>query len=326
MWVVVALSGCHCGSQCDSYYQGASSYLTRCLGSSAIGRAPIDRFDLWCHSLELAPGFKGDLAGCGAALSSASCGSTATSTPACMFQGTLAEGTACGSDGQCQSGFCKGAGIHEEVSSGSSGLMVKTTVSCGVCTALIDVGQSCASGSRCVANAECSGGMCRALASSGEACASAGPHCASGLRCDSTGHCAERGAQGAACMSASDCTTGLRCVSGACATGGDVGATCDDNLTGMQPCKLGLICDASKTCKAVTYVEAGAACDGRATLCTTGFCPASFGPVPDGGTSLCPAVIADGQACDPNGVSSVCQDYAYCTGGTCQVFDVSACK
>jgi hypothetical protein len=94
----------------------------------------------------------------------------------------------------------------------------------------------------------------------------------------------------------------------------------------MHPCKVGLKCSAAKTCQKQLSIAPGATCDDDLAVCAKGLCPAALGPISDGGTSVCPTVIADGQSCIANDASRICDDYAFCVNGTCQLFDVDACK
>jgi hypothetical protein len=314
----VQCSGAH--GACDAFYDGLSSYLSRCLGASSDAVAGRDRYDLWCGKLVAAPGVKADLGACGASLNTAACGDVSSTTASCNLDGTLANGTACGSNLQCQSGFCKGAGIHESFMMGPNGPVLMTSETCGVCTAEVAVGAACATGDQCVTDSACLNGTCSAFGDVGAGCGTAGPVCKTNLHCDSTSHCAARSAEGGACMTGSDCVVPLRCVGGSCAAGGDVGASC----TGSSSCKNGLVCDSSRTCKQTVHAAPGATCDGELTLCSKGLC-SNFGSL-DGGTGTCPAVIADGQSCDPSDAAHICDDYAYCVSGTCQLFDTGACK
>lgn len=71
-------------------------------------------------------------------------------------------------------------------------------------------------------------------------------------------------------------------------------------------------------CVADTFNLPGQACDGVAQRCELGFCDTS--------TGLCPPVLQDGAACDPTNPSTLCNPYATCFRGTCQIVDPKSCQ
>jgi hypothetical protein len=100
------------------------------------------------------------------------------------------------------------------------------------------------------------------------------------------------------------------------------GAACDTADGGV--CGAGLTCTASYTCETTTYAAAGQPCDVFAKMCLVGDCTnAGANKLPDGGVQdtpgICPAVIPDGQPCDPTSTTSTCDTFAQCIQGSCQL-------
>jgi hypothetical protein len=247
---------------------------------------------------------------CVTATASESCSDFYGGNPpaACVNTGTLADSTACAFAGQCSSTYCTGL----------------TNAACGTC------GQAAASGASCV---------------NGSAT------CARGQNCITTpgtmgaqATCMVEGAVGAACSRANPCGFGLSCVGstmtamGSCMSmGTTVGAACDVQLKTAPACNrtYGLWCNTGpKTCTAVTFVAAGAACgqgtDGNLTDCkASSECfGATFGMNPVMGTCMAPA--ADGAACDtmagpPCTAPARCVTAAGSTAGTCTLADATKC-
>src|SRR5581483_3774827 len=111
-------------------------------------------------------------AACAGAISGESCDDylTGNSPPVCRPAGTLPAGAACGSAGQCQSGFCYFTGT-----------------SCGTCTARAREGESCVS-TACDYGLACTGSAgsqkCARFGALGAACGNTGdPFCIPTLSC-----------------------------------------------------------------------------------------------------------------------------------------------
>jgi hypothetical protein len=229
-------------------------------------------------------------------------------TPAaCVNTGTLTDGTGCAFAGQCTSTYCTGL----------------TDAACGKCGEPIAAGGDCTNGGTCARGQTCfttpgSMGM--------------------------TMSCITEGAAGAACTRSTPCATGLSCVGmttmgamGTCmAAGATASAACDPTTRTAPGCdrSLGLYCNAtSKTCTAIMFAAAGAACgvgsDGNLIDCAAGACYGSTtGGTPMMGT--CKADAPDGTACDTtNGPGCLaparCAVTAGSTAGTCTVSDASKC-
>jgi len=200
------------------------------------------------------------------------------------------------------------------------------TRGCGVCGAVIPGGEACTpnvpacgGASRCVATTvDGSSGICQPIAevAEGAACGDGATFCNSGLVCsDVTLHCAPPAPTGAACGSNPDCAPGLVCIAAVCSTPIPVGAACSVNLT----CSAGNECQ-SGVCAPITWAGSGAPCNPTdSPFCLIGDCPTD-------GTGVCPIVIPDGQPCDGIGATTMCDSYASCVNGTCQLPTSFACE
>jgi hypothetical protein len=147
-----------------------------------------------------------------------------TTPSACNFKGTLSNGTACGDNGQCSSGFCN-------INSGT----------CGACAAIIPAGSSCTNGG-CDTGLTCAGGVCKAPGAAGATCSDTAP-CKGSLVCKS-GTCAtpQTSAGGTCSPTASDC----QLASGIFCNQNSVCANIDTAAAG-DPC--GVVAGALTVCK-----------------------------------------------------------------------------
>jgi hypothetical protein len=127
--------------------------------------------------------------GCAQAVAAETCDESMDNAQpsACAVPGSLADGTACGSHAQCQSGYCK-------LSAGTL---------CGKCTPHAGAGAQCTVDPDCQATLVCNSGTCIAPAQSGAACSATQP-CLRTLTCIG-GKCATPLAAGTACSAATDC-------------------------------------------------------------------------------------------------------------------------
>jgi hypothetical protein len=162
-----------------------------------------------------------------------------------------------------------------------------------------------------------------------------------GIQC---GTCAVRLAEGSPCVSAIDvCDVGMSCFQGACRVQGQAGAPCavsnDCNVPTLvcrssgtcgtveglgQTCASSSDCTTNEGCDPIQKVcvpflfgQPGATCDGDVSRCESGACNKE--------TGTCPTVLPDGALCDPNSGSTVCQVYARCFAGVCQIPDPTEC-
>ncbi len=308
-------------SACDDYFNaafsGACPRNNLAPAPSEIARVQ-SRFDKLCADALALPGVgitSASLEACVAAIQSTSCAVLDDQYGACSFtSGSLAAGASCLTDAQCGTGDCS-AGVQAP----DGGITV-----CGVCSAAVPLGGSCANGQSCGPNAMCNFGAmadetCVAVVSVGEggACNSAFDRCNSGLQCNSSGVCAVPEGPGAACRSDWDCAPPLACPAPAagpstCQPEGAVGAPCYD----AAECTSGLHCDlTSYQCTSVTWVAAGQPCNGGSLSCLVGGCSMAS---PEGTeTGTCPTVIPDGQPCNPTDGTTTCDTFAQCTQGVC---------
>jgi hypothetical protein len=158
-------------------------------------------------------------------------------------------------------------------------------------------------------------GKCAARLPEGSSCNAAIDACDIDFSCFQ-GSCRSKGQAGAHCLHWSDCAFPWVCLSsGICGEVLQVGETCSSSLE----CTTDFGCDmATKVCASVEYGQAGDTCDGEVFLCESGSCNMTAG--------TCPAVLADGAPCDPSDSSTVCQAYARCFQGTCQIADPASCQ
>ena len=195
---------------------------------------------------------------------------------ACDFKGSAAAGAACGTNAQCQSGYCR----------------LTFGTACGTCEARAGAGQAgpdggatCASDFDCQANLLCAAGQCVAPAMVGGSCSAQQP-CSHTLACIG-GKCATPVAVGGACTALTDCD-------------GASGAVCNTM---------------TKVCIAIGKATTGQACgivNGGFTECTGG---ATCGNVAMG-QGTCHQPAADGAPCGPSigcMLPAVCTTSAKCT-------------
>lgn len=220
-------------------------------------------------------------------------------TTNCVFAGSLANGSACEYDAQCQSTKC-----------------LRGTDWCGTCQPRLASGatcdplqSSCEIGLRC-ANVLCSGqdgGGCQASTNQTT--------------------CTKIVYEGGACADNSQCGGNLLCLQGVCAVGKQLGDTC----TALDECDASeeLYCTPNSTgsqyaCTPVLYAAAGERCDYTAgAFClANGTCRDADGGASATGT--CSAAPADGQPCDP---VSRCLSPARCVNAACEApVPPSSCK
>jgi hypothetical protein len=185
------------------------------------------------------------LAACAAALPGATCPDTIyRAITACRPKGSRANGLACGTDAQCQSGHC-----------------AQGDQACGVCAALVNAGDACMVDDDCQPGLVCGGsGACVVPAPAGGACSAAVP-CAYGLYCNS-----------GSCASAEE-TTGDACVPGlpqSC----DLlaGLYCDDQTTLCETLGFGQAGDPCGLVGPVYVLCARGQCAYATAAATEGLC------------------------------------------------------
>lgn len=203
--------------------------------------------------------------------------------------GTRSAGERCYSFAQCSSLWCFGVRVLDQ-----TGKRNRRATQCGTCAAPLAEGASCN-----VESDFCTPGQ-------------PGTSCFRGV-------CRVRGNQGAACDSWDDCNTPWVCTSaGTCGAVVPEGGSC----AGSTDCAGEWVCDpVAKTCVGQEYVEPGGACDTDIRWCWIGVCDMADGAT----TGVCPIVLPDGSACDPNDRARTCDSFASCFQGTCQIVDANAC-
>lgn len=239
------------------------------------------------------------LKACADAYGTLDCGGSEQSLTACQVAGTLAAGTACESDSQCQSSYCK---VDVSSTTGSS-----AAVECGQCAPKADVGGAC----------------------------SDDEGCNTGLVCDTGGTCSQPLAKGAACtLTGKRCDATSKCVNGTCGEPLAAGAKCDDTA---DECVDGTACQ-NGACTSfdanVTIVDVGQPCSldgtgGKQIACKRGSCVGATG------AEKCVANAQVGQACATSITSTAqgttqdlpdCDGFAVCENGTCVKPDPNECK
>jgi hypothetical protein len=199
---------------------------------------------------------------------------------ACSYVGSLAAGAACGTDSQCQSGYCR--------------LAVAST--CGTCATRAQAGQTGPDGGppACVTDADCAATLL----------------CAAGV-------CAAPAATGAACSAQQPCQRTLACISGKCATPVPVGGTCTSptDCDGAHGAACNTTTKPNK-CVAVGTATSGQPCgvvNMGLTECTGG---ASCGNVNTMLQGTCHQPAADNGLCGPDiacMAPALCATSARCT-------------
>jgi hypothetical protein len=229
---------------------------------------------------------------CAGALATYACGDwSATWLPeACQPRGRLADGTVCGLDAQCSSGFCSKKEPH-----------------CGVCAPLLREGQDCGFGAACARDLVCRNGKCSGPLPSGVPCSGEFNHgCASGLVC--LGGASGRG--------------------GVCAPPLPKGAPCDRNrVTGECDITIGLVCPwTTGVCTPIEFVDLGGSCGVlsenpfRLVYCKGGaICESRDAGV----VGVCGPPRPDGAPCMPD---DECRYPASCVDGVCTLMDPTTCR
>jgi hypothetical protein len=282
-----------------------------------------DRFVAACSAQLSAPGqsltaAKLDL--CSNATRAMACDSQEVPAACKPEAGALTDGSACVDHGQCKSGLCEGNGGSQ----------------CGKCAALQPAGASCEGGGGCARGTTCTfrdgKSTCEPTKELNEGATCGGAEegrCTQGLQCDpSTQKCVKPAKKGEACGGDGGrfCGYNLTCVAGKCADRIAEGGSCDPTGTAdSADCAAHLACDEdTKKCVKLTVAAPGQAC-GKYVDCANGSCPTSYA---DGKTiyGKCPAMLPDGAACDPNSSDAVCDAYATCFKGTCQIMQASSCN
>jgi len=220
---------------------------------------------------------------CATAETSATCDQIAAGAqPAqCDIRGTLTNGTACGDNAQCSSGYCK-------ISLGF----------CGVCAARVGAGSACGTSADCTTGLVCGGQTCKSAGSAGDPCDTSNP-CGGGLYCSAAtaGSCvALVTTAGGACPTGSGCSffDGLTCNSSSvCATipFAQAGSPCGVLTAGSYT-----FCQGGSYCKIPTGmtmgtcavdVADGSACDTSTTTCLPNAnCVNSVCALPDPGSCM----------------------------------------
>jgi hypothetical protein len=311
------------GPACGALFDARARFESRCGTPDVIAerRALVrSRFVQLCQQNLQAPGTSKSVATvskCAEHLETRACDPKdqpkGLSDPCGDAPGLMREGAVCFGADQCRSAYCKkGRGT------GDGGPVVPTL--CGTCTAPVREGFPCSADDRCEGDLECVGGACAFVDRKdlGAPCANPFNPCKPGGVCRDF-VCAKAAGAGDACAIDGDCDPALACLGQKCATRPGEGAPCD----GLGQCARGLGCDlAAKKCAKPTRVRFPAACDAETRLCEIGACAIEAAKV----EGKCPTVLPDGSKCDPLDGLSVCDDFAACVGGECQIFEPTLCR
>lgn len=262
-------------------------YLSGIYGDLAVCQ---DRVRTECRSESALTGSGFDRAAietCQGAMASASCDDLfGGRVAACQRKGTLANEAPCGSNAQCQSGFCR----------------MPETAFCGKCAARAAEGAPCDVEGSCQFPLMCSeAGRCVTPAGEGDLCNESRP-CRPGgsLFCASDNSCKRRSAEGKACNSTATAP--------------------------RQPCEIGHTCrpSANGLCRAIRFAAPGAACglpsssSGTLVLCRgSGSCVRDVCRPPGQDGEAC--------TISPLGDSGGCLPPALCLEGRCKLPDPASC-
>jgi hypothetical protein len=245
---------------CKDFFSASCNKIESCselfmvLGYGSVATC-TQRLSLLCEPLLSAAGTTlsaGDFESCAAATRAQSCADAIAGVQpeACKVTGTLEDGKACGSDPQCQSGYCRMSGA------------------CGVCAKQAAAGESCTMDEDCAGGLACRQQVCVQYAEVGESCGGNAPPCRSTLICNN-GTCAKPLGAGESCQplgSLCDSTQGLLCspqsrVCEKIALAGD-GEPCGLVSGSLVGCKSSGKCktDASGTGTCLAAAADGASC------------------------------------------------------------------
>jgi len=209
------------------------------------------------------------------------------------------------------------------LSSGASGSQVGASYweSCAAAANNGCAGYECApypagtrqAGEPCLVAQQCASLFCRGVGVPGDVAIDI---CEVGFSCFD-GACRKQGIQGEPCNVWNDCAL----PAWVCKSSG----VCDSVTSDGQPCVTQSDCTTDTGCGAGTHVctpvmfgQPGTPCDGNVFRCEAGQCDPTSG--------VCPKVASDGAACDPSDLSVVCDDYASCFRGQCQIPDPNTCE
>jgi hypothetical protein len=185
---------------CDALNGCAATWMKLLYGdlTTCISRASLSCMD--DQSVTGTSRTPADLAACAQAVATASCPDlVAAKLPAaCTIKpGAAINGTACGSDWQCQSTYCSKRG------------------QCGVCGPRAAAGGTCTVDGGCQPGLVCANSKCVTPGLSGATCDTTNQPCAGGLYCGKDGKCAAKLGAGAPCADlpdgACDIIQGLGC-------------------------------------------------------------------------------------------------------------------
>jgi hypothetical protein len=246
------------------------------------------------------PGFAED---CSKSYATATCTNVLqnTQTTACTRTtfGTVGDGGACGTDGQCLSGKCQ----------------TDSTTGCGKCIEPLGAGQTCQSTSDCQSGLTCvvtatnpTASTCVAPAASGKPCSNTSP--------------------------VTPCQSGLLCVSGTCTAPLAAGSACDPKASQCDAASGYWCTPVGTRCVPVLYAAAGQPCGydsttGDLTACSGGGGGGLLGACMNidktTGKGTCAGAAADGAPCD-NTNGPFCMPPALCLNGACTVVDPATCN
>lgn len=315
---------------CAKYFDSLVQTGTRCgtMGSS-IDPANKTNFVAYCQATVAAPGSgvtDSFLSTCGNALASATSCNISQVQGCESPPGKLANGAACLTGIQCQSGACDGSG-SASTDGGVADAGASTGLNCGTCDPRAAENAACGgTNPECMSGLKCTDGTCvkPVTIPSGGACSYSGPpgtNCAAGTLClpgaNNETTCAAVPKKGEACTFI--CDTDLTCSKGTCAEKVAVGGACP---TGNE-CQSTLYCDkTTKLCAALKVGKAGDACGTSAGVkCDAGLSCRASG---NDGPTTCVVLKNKGEACTPT--ADNCAEYLACISGTCQTPDPLQCK
>jgi hypothetical protein len=326
---VIALAACSkidtppdTGPACGAWFDALAKFQTRCGAPEVVPDRLAQlrgRFVDSCDKLLAAPGTSKSITSlnlCAQFLDARACDAASSpdsADPCADAPGSLRDGAVCFSDDQCSSAQCKSG---RELPDG--GPVVPTL--CGICAPRLHEGEACSPSDKCDGDMQCVSGQCEHLQPRelGQPCADPFNPCKAGGLCKGF-VCVKAGGAGDACAANVDCDPTLACIAQKCAQQPVEGAACD----AVGQCTRGLGCDLeAKKCQKPQVVRLAEACNVETLVCEIGVCV--FGA--DGVKGTCPILVPDGAECDPANKSAVCDQYASCIDGVCQIYDPTLCR
>ncbi|HEY1812066.1 MAG TPA: hypothetical protein VGG74_06895 [Kofleriaceae bacterium] len=201
--------------------------------------------------------------------------------------GTVAMGSACEQNAECQSGACAIGDCQQACCTGTCAAVqapagsgdpcitrpcepdLTCSTNTGTCAALGGMSDACALPTDCDFGLGCAGGECQPLPAVGQPCLDG--QCADvGAVCNEAGTCVMVGLPGAACATDADCSQFAECNGTTCVAFPMLGESCDAGCSDGSYCNIADGGSGSGTCTALG--SDGTPCT-VSSECANGYCP-----------------------------------------------------